>query len=92
MMGPLDALWHLLNFGAPALGVALLAASLAKLIWRRELLSVTWHRLVLWPAAAGTAALIGGLVAFGRDGKMVTYAVLVAVSAVALWWVGFVRR
>jgi hypothetical protein len=47
---------------------------------------------VLWPAAAGTAALIGGLVAFGRDGKMVTYAVLVAVSAVALWWVGFVRR
>jgi hypothetical protein len=92
MMGPLDALWHLLNFVAPALGVALLASSLVKLIWRRELLAVSWHRLVLWSVGAGTAALIGGLVAFGRDGKMVTYAVLVVVSALALWWVGFVRR
>jgi hypothetical protein len=92
MMGPLDALWHLLNFVAPAFGVALLAASIAKLVWRRELLAVSWRRLVLWSAGAGAVALIGGLVAFGRDGKMVTYAVLVVVSALALWWVGFIRR
>lgn len=91
-MGPLDATWHLLNFVAPALGVALLAASLVKLIWRRELLAVSWHRLVLWSSGAGAVALIGGLLAFGRDGKMVTYALLVVVSALALWWVGFVRR
>jgi len=91
-MGPLDGLWHLLNFFAPALAVAVLAASLAKLSWRRELATVAWHRLVLWAAAAGALALIAGLLVFGRDGKMATYGALVAVSAVALWWAGFVRR
>jgi len=91
-MGPLDAFWHLLNFIAPALGVALLAASLAKLSWRHELAAVSWRRLVAWAAVAGTLALIAGLVVFGRDGKMATYGALVAASALALWWVGFVRR
>ena len=32
-MGPLDALWHLLNFFAPALGVGLITAVLARLVW-----------------------------------------------------------
>jgi hypothetical protein len=91
-MSPLDALWHLLNFVAPAIGVGLLAASLAKLSWRRELAAVPWRRLVLWAAGAGVAALIGGLLVFGRDGKMATYAALVVASALALWWAGFVRR
>ena len=91
-MSPLDALWHLLNFVAPALGVALLAASLAKLVWRRELAAVPWRRLALWAAAASVLALIAGLVLFGRDGKMVTYAAVVVASALALWWAGFVGR
>ena len=91
-MGPLNALWHLLNFVAPALGVALLAASLAKMAWRRDLAAVSWRRLVLCAAGVGVLVLIAGLVVFGRDGKMVTYAALVVASAVALWWVGFVRR
>jgi hypothetical protein len=77
---------------APALGVAVLAASMAKLIWRRDLTAVPWHGLVLWAAGAGAVVLIAGLVVFGRDGKMVTYAALVAASALALWWVGFMRR
>lgn len=91
-MGPLDALWHLLNFIAPALAVALLGASLAKLSWRRELAGVPWRRLVLWTAAAGALVLVAGLVIFGRDGKMATYGALVVASAIALWWAGFVRR
>jgi hypothetical protein len=91
-MGPLDAIWHTLNFFAPALGVAVLAASAAKLVWRHELASVRWHRLALWSAIAGMATLIGGLVAFGRDGKMITYGGLVVATAVALWLAGFVRR
>ena len=91
-MGPLDALWHLLNFVAPAIGVALISASLAKLLWRRELAEVPWRRLVLWAAAAGSLGLMGGLVLFGHDGKMATYAALVVASAGALWWVGFARR
>lgn len=87
-----DAVWHLLNFVAPAIGVALFAASLAKVAWRRELAAVSWRRMVLWAALAGVVVLIAGLVLFGRDGKMATYAALVVASALALWWVGFVRR
>lgn len=87
-----DAVWHLLNFASPALGVALLAASLAKLSWRRDLAMVPWRRLVLWSASAGVFALIAGLVLFGRDGKMATYAALIVANTLALWWIGFVRR
>ncbi len=91
-MSPLDALWHVLNFLFPALGVAVLASGAAKLFWRRELAGVGWRRLILWTAAAGAAALVGGLVVFGRDGKMASYAALVLASAGALWWLGFGAR
>ena len=91
-MGPLDALWHLLNFFAPAAGVALTTTLLAKLLWRRELSSSSWPRLLAWAVAAGALALIAGLVVFGRDGRMATYGALVAATALALWWAGFVRR
>lgn len=91
-MGPLDAIWHLFNFIAPALGVALLSSTLAKLAWRRELAAVPWRRLSLWAALAGVLTLCAGLVLFGRDGRMATYGALVVASALALWWVGFARR
>jgi hypothetical protein len=91
-MGPLDAIWHALNFFAPALGVAVLAAAAAKLLWRRELAGVAWHRLALWGTLVGAVVLVGGLVAFGRDGKIATYGALVVVTALALWWAGFLRR
>jgi hypothetical protein len=91
-MGPFDALWHLLNFLAPALGVALGAALAAKLLWRHELSSAPLMRLWAWGAGAGAVALIGGLVVFGRDGKMATYGALVVLTALAQWWAGFMRR
>lgn len=91
-MGPLDALWHLINFVGPALGVALLATALSKLWWRRELAAVSWHRMAAWATVAGTLSLMTGMVVFGRDGKMATYGALVVASALALWWVGFARR
>jgi hypothetical protein len=91
-MGPLDALWHLANFFAPAVGMALITTALAKMLWRHELASAGWGRLLGWSAAAGAAALIGGLVAFGRDGRMATYAALVVSTALALWWAGLMRR
>jgi len=91
-MGPLDAFWHLVNFFAPALSVGALGAAAAKLLWRRELAGVGWMRLAGWASAAGAAVLAGGLVGFGRDGKMATYGLMVAACAVALWWSGFVRR
>lgn len=88
-MGPLDALWHLLNFFLPAIGVGLLAAAGAKLLWRRELGPVSWRRLASWASAAGAVTLLAGFVIFGRDGRVATYAALVVASAAALWWAGF---
>lgn len=91
-MGPIDGLWHLLNFFAPALFVGSSAAAAAKLLWRRELAAVGWRRLATWGSGAGALVLVAGLVGFGRDGKMATYAAMVLATAAALWWAGFARR
>ena len=90
-MGPLDGLWHLLNFVAPALGVAAMATLLAKLVWRRALRSVPFRPLFTWAAGVGVAVLLAGLVLFERDGKMATYAALVLSTAGVLWWKGLRR-
>jgi hypothetical protein len=89
---PVDAFWHLLNFVAPAAGLGLMTASFAKLLWRRELQPVSWLRLSAWAASGSTAALIAGLVIFGHDGKMATYAAMIACCSLALWWAGFGSR
>jgi ABC-type thiamin/hydroxymethylpyrimidine transport system permease subunit len=81
----------LLNFFAPAAGVGLIASLFAKLIWRRTLRSSSLVTLSLLSMGAGAVALVGGLLVFGRDGKMATYAVLVLVVALILWWRGLAR-
>ena len=88
-MGPLDAVWHLLNFFAPAVGVGLLTSALAKLLWRRELKNVRWIRLALWATAGCALVLVAGLIVFGHDGKMATYATMVGTCGLTLWLVGF---
>ena len=88
-MGPIDLLWHVLNFFAPAVGMGVIAPSLAKLLWRRELAGVGWLRLAGWVSAVSAAVLVGGLIVFGHDGMMATYAALVFACAVTLWWLGF---
>ena len=90
-MGPLDGVWHLLNFVAPALGVALIATALAKLLWRRSLKTVPFRPLFTWTAAWGTGVLVAGLLLFGQDGRVVTYAALVVATAGVLWWRGLRR-
>lgn len=91
-MGPIDGLWHLLNFFAPALFVGGVTTVVAKLLWRRELAAAGARRLAVWACSAGALVLMGGLVVFGRDGRMATYALMVLACALALWWAGFVRR
>ena len=68
---------------------AVLSATIAKLLWRSELRAVSWTRLCLVGAVAATIALFVGLVVTGHDGRMATYAGMVAVTAVSLWWFGF---
>lgn len=84
-----DAIWHILNFLAPAVGTGVLAASMAKLLWRSELKAVRWLRLCAIAVGAAATVLIGGLVLLGHDGRIATYAAMVAVIALSLWWVGF---
>ena len=88
-MGPVDLLWHLLNFFAPAVGMGLIAPLLAKLLWRRALAGASWARLIGGVTAACAAVLVAGLVGFGHDGKMATYGAMVLVCAFMLWWLGF---
>ena len=88
-MGPIDLLWHLLNFFAPAVGMGLIAPMLAKLLWRRALAGASWTRLIGGVTAACAAVLVTGLVVFGHDGKMATYGAMVLVCAVTLWGLGF---
>lgn len=88
-MGPLDAFWHLLNLFAVPLGVGAGVALAAKLLWRRELVGVRLARLAVFGCAAAALATLGGLIWFGRDGRMATYGATVAGCAVAVWWAAF---
>lgn len=88
-MSPLAAFWHIVNLLLPALMLGGIAAGLAKLLWRRELAGVRWHRLALVAAASAALVLLLGLLVFGRDGRMATYAGMVLATAAALWWRGF---
>ena len=87
-MGPLDALWHLGNLFGPALGLGLIASTLAKLLWRRAWRAVPWRGLVLWTAAANAVVTLAGLLLTGRDGRMATYAAMVLATSAVLWWRG----
>jgi hypothetical protein len=84
----IGGLWHVLNFFAAPAGVALFASLIAKLLWHRELQGAAWWRLWLWSGGAAALAAIGGLVWYGRDGKMSTYGAMVLACALALWWRG----
>lgn len=88
-MGFVDASIHLLNLFAPALGLSIISATLAKLVWRRELRGLRWATLVLWVCGACSVVTIGGLLLTGRDGRMATYSAMVLAAAGALLWAGF---
>ena len=90
-MSAIDALWHLSGLWLPALLTGALAGAAAKLLWRSELRGVPWMRLALWSAAAGALALLGALVAFGRDGLMLSYALMLVAASLALWWAGWMQ-
>lgn len=91
-MGAIDLLWHLLGLLLPAIGTGAIAASLAKWVWRRELAAVRWPRLARDCILACAAALVGGFLVFSRDGKMLSYAAMVAACALTLGWRAFGPR
>jgi len=78
----LDLLWHLGGFVAPAALVSLL-------LWPgvafRRRGRARWSALG-WLGLAGVLVLLAGLIWFGRDGRMATYAAMVVVQGTLVWW------
>jgi hypothetical protein len=84
-MTPLAFLGHLAGFIAPALAVALVLWGVPRL--RRAGRAASGARLEAFMLlVAGVGVLLAGLVFFGRDGKMATYAALVLVQGTLAWW------
>ena len=88
-MGFFDAFWHLANLFGPALGLALIAPTAAKLLWRRDLRQVAWRGLAAWVLGACALVTLAGLLLLGRDGRMVTYGAMVLTAAAVLGWRGW---
>ena len=91
-MGFTDAVFHLINFLLPALTLAVLLPTLARLLWWRRLRAVAWTLLARRVALCGVAVLLAGVVVLGRDGEMATYAALAVGAALTVWWTGFRGR
>jgi hypothetical protein len=85
-MSPLDGLWHLLNFVAPALATSGVASFLAKGVWRRRLRTLGLARLWAGAATSSFVCYAAAVILLGRDGKMAAYAALVTGCALSLWW------
>jgi len=83
-----SAIFHLMGLLAPALGLGGLLW--LGLLWRRgrrgrrKSAGKPWRQLG-WLVLVGTAVLLAGLVFFGRDGKMATYAALVLAQGTLAW-------
>jgi hypothetical protein len=80
---------HILNFIAPAAVVALLLVLLSR-VFRQFLVSKRPVAQSIWAQAAiifvvSVLVLAAGLVFFGNDGKMATYAAMVLAAAVCQW-------
>ena len=80
---------HILNFIAPAAVVALLLVLLNR-IFNRFLVSKKPEAQSIWVQAAiifvvNVVVSAAGLVFFGNDGKMATYAVMVLAAAACQW-------
>ncbi len=81
----MSLLLHLLNFMAPACAVAAWMALVSPILmghlpqWR------SWRRQFMVNSVIGVGVLLLGLLWFGNDGKVVTYAAMVLACASTQW-------
>ncbi|MFN4121027.1 hypothetical protein [Acidovorax sp.] len=87
-MGPLDVFNHLLNFAAPAAFMAVLMVLLGQFFGSKNPLALSWWSRIAILFVVGMAVLVGGLVLWGRDGRMLTYGALVVAAATCQWVLG----
>ena len=76
---------HLFNFIAPACAVAAWLALLTPFFSRISLGWLSWRRQFLLGSTVGVVVLVIGLLWFGNDGKIVTYAAMVLACATCQW-------
>ncbi|MFY3385522.1 hypothetical protein [Paracidovorax sp. MALMAid1276] len=88
-MGPLDILNHLLNFAAPAAFMAAWSVLLGRFIRSKSPLALSWWAQAAIVFIVCIAVTAGGLLLWGRDGRMLTYGALVLAAATCQW--GLVR-
>lgn len=79
---------HVLNFVAPAFCVGLVLALVVRLLSRRRPDASAWWVQALVNTGAGVLVLLGGLLLFGQDGRIATYAALVGVMGTVQWLFG----
>ena len=84
-MSPLDLLFHVLNFLAPAALMAVLMVPLGRLVMRKQTPFAAWWIQIAANFSVCMITLWVGLWFFGRDGKMATYAALVVCAATSQW-------
>lgn len=80
-----DQTFHLLNFVAPALAMALLLPLAGRLLMKRSGFTLSFWAQVLIHCIVGVGVLFAGIWFGGRDGKMASYAALVLISASVQW-------
>ena len=87
-MGPIDALWHVLNFLAPATVTAALLAAWRAISDKKSRNPSAIRSSFAIFFTVGAAVLTAGLMMLGHDGRMLSYAALVLAqgSALALVW------
>ncbi|MEO5606370.1 MAG: hypothetical protein ABIR13_02130 [Polaromonas sp.] len=81
---------HLFNFMAPAALLAVLLVLLSRLFFRffrsKRFFAQAWWAQVAIVFIVNLGVLTAGLLLFGHDGKMLTYAALVLSAALCQWW------
>jgi hypothetical protein len=77
---------HIIGFFTPALGLSLIASTLAQFFWRHELSATPWLHLVLCSSSVCAATLLLGLILSGQDGTILTYGAMVLTCAASLCW------
>lgn len=83
----MNALWHLLNFCAPAAALALLLVVARWVFARKAPALLPWYGQFALHLLVGCAALFVALLWQGRDGSVLGYALLVLSMATSQWLV-----
>ena len=80
---------HLLNLVAPAALIALLLTALSRLFAgffkQKQTFAHDWWAQTAINFIVGSGVLIAGLTLLGRDGRMLTYVILVLAMALCQW-------